>query len=216
MASMRPASSSVRAANSLSRACFDNLRPFWRRKRKSRSSSRSPAHERQQPARIGLQHLPVGVDPLQDDGGHREDQPGRIEAPLRQHMVDQIAVEAAIPILERMDVDEAEGEDRCGEHRIEGKRRAAVECCQAADQRGEVLGPCTDVVGDGRSAHAIMRADEATFRAKAETHEAGIADDDTLQALQFRLVDANRRAPIYALLSEFSGDSLNAITSGEA
>ena len=42
-------------------------------------------------------------------------------------MVDQIAVQPAIAVLERMDVDETKGERRGGEHRIKMGRRGTVE-----------------------------------------------------------------------------------------
>lgn len=41
---------------------------------------RAPVDMRTQPALIAFQHLPVGLDPLEDHGRNREDEPGRVEA----------------------------------------------------------------------------------------------------------------------------------------
>ncbi|MNU02966.1 hypothetical protein D3C72_2468330 [compost metagenome] len=67
---------------------------------------------------------------------------------LGENMMDQIAVQSAVSVLERMDVDEAEGEGCCGENRIEVLCRAAVERGQAVDQRGQVFMSGADMIGD--------------------------------------------------------------------
>ena len=54
-------------------------------------------------------------------------------------MVDQVAVQPAVAVRERMDVDEAEGERRGGQDRIEVGRGRAVERHQTVDQRSQGL-----------------------------------------------------------------------------
>ena len=98
--------------------------------------------------------------------------------------MDQIAVNAAVSIFEGVDVDEAEGEDRRGDNRIEALRGAAVERDHAVDQRFQVLGPGADVIGQRHAVVAVMLADEAALLPEAELHEAGVAEHDPLQAQQ--------------------------------
>lgn len=74
-------------------------------------------------------------------------------------------MQSAISILERVDVDEAEGESRGGENRIELLCRASVERSQAVDQRGQIFMSGADMIGDWRARQAIMLADESTLNA---------------------------------------------------
>src|SRR5262249_22805552 len=69
-----------------------------------------PLHEGQDTVRIGFKDFAVGVDALQNGGGDGKNDAWRIEALRRQHMMDQIAVNAAIAVLEGVDGDKAEGE----------------------------------------------------------------------------------------------------------
>lgn len=102
--------------------------------------------------------------------------------------MDQIAVQSTVSVLERVDVDEAEGESRGGEDRIEALCRAAVARGQAVDQRGQIFMSGADMIGDRCAGHAIMLADEAALDAQAEMNEARVADDNALQPLQFGAV----------------------------
>ncbi|MCY1547857.1 hypothetical protein D9M68_839370 [compost metagenome] len=103
-------------------------------------------------------------------------------------MMDQIAVQSAVSVLERVDVDEAEVEGCGGENRIEVLCRAAVEGSQAVDQRRQIFVSGADMIGDRCARQPIMLADEATLGAQAEMDEARVADDDALQPLQFGAV----------------------------
>lgn len=67
-----------------------------------------PTDERQQPPQIASQHRAVSVDLLKNGGRDRKFDACRIVSAPRQYVVDQIAVDAAISILERMDINEAE------------------------------------------------------------------------------------------------------------
>ncbi len=59
---------------------------------------------------------------------------GWIEAALRQNVVDQITVQAAIAVGERVDIDKPEGENGGGKDRVQIRRRLAVERDQPLDQ----------------------------------------------------------------------------------
>src|SRR5262249_55875540 len=95
---------------------------------------RFPRDQRQKMPRIVFEHVAVGVNALEYGRGHGKDDAGRIEAPLRQHMVDQVAVNAAVPVLEGMGINETESEDGSGDHRVQVLSGAAVEGDHALDQ----------------------------------------------------------------------------------
>lgn len=58
----------------------------------------------------------------------------RIEAAFRQNMMDQIAVQAAVAVRERVNIDEREGEDGGGKNGVQIRRGLAVERDQPLDQ----------------------------------------------------------------------------------
>ena len=86
-----------------------------------------PLYQRQQALRIVLQRIPVLIDPFQDGGGDGENDTRRIEAALRKNVMDQVAVNTAVAVLEWVDVDETECEDCGGNHGIERLRGTPVE-----------------------------------------------------------------------------------------
>ena len=86
-----------------------------------------PPDERQQATRIILQHEAVIVDALEDRRRNWKNHTCRIVAALRKHVMDEIAMEATISVLKRVDVDESKREDGCCHHRIKAQRSAAVE-----------------------------------------------------------------------------------------
>ena len=96
-------------------------------------------------------------------------------------MVDQVAVQAAVSVRERVDIDEAKGERRGCQDRIEMRRSRAVECHQTVDQGLQILRAGADMVGQRHARVAIVLADKAAFVAQSQPHEAGVADDDALQ-----------------------------------
>ena len=102
-------------------------------------------------------------------------------------------MEAPVAVLERVDIDEAEGEAGGGQNRVEPRGDVAVERFEPGDQRRQVFMPSADVIGQGGAGRAVMLANEATVLPQAQMDEAGIADDDALQAFEFCPVD--RMAP---------------------
>ena len=98
-------------------------------------------------------------------------------------------MKAPVAVLERVDVDEAEGEAGSRQNRVEPRGDIAVECFEPGDQRGQVFMPGADVIGQGGAGRAVVLSNEATLLPQAQMHEAGIADDDTLQAFQLCLID---------------------------
>ena len=94
-------------------------------------------------------------------------------------MVDQISVLPSVPMLERMDVDEAECDD-C----VEISRGRPVEGDNPFDEIAEVFMARADVLGEG-SAVTIIFAHQSSLLAKPELNEAGIANDAALQAQEF-------------------------------
>ena len=125
------------------------------------------------------------IDPLQDGGGDGENDTRRIEAALRKNVMDQVAVNTAVAILEWVDVDETECEDCGGNHGIERLRGTPVEGDHTAYQRRQILRTGADVIGQRHAGFSVMRSDETALPAKSRFYEAGIAEHDMLQAQQF-------------------------------
>ena len=94
----------------------------------------------------------------------------------------QISVHSAVAVLEGVDVDEAERQDRGGQHRVDLPRCATVEGCESIYQRGQILRFRTDVIGQRLLCLPVVHADKPALQAQAEMHEAGVADHDALQA----------------------------------
>ena len=132
--------------------------------------------------------------------------PGGVESEPGEAVVDQVAVQPAVAVLEGMNIDKAEGENRRGHHGIELRRSLSVECDHAFDEPGQVLWASADVVGDRHARLAIPFADETALAAQSETDETGIADHDALQAQQFVEID---RLP--ARLADGPAPPLNAV-----
>lgn len=99
-------------------------------------------------------------------------------------MVDEVAVDTAVPVIKRMDVDETEREHGRGDHRFQPQGWSTVERNHSVDQGRQVLGPGADVIGQRHARLAIMLAHEAAFVAKPQSHEARVGDDDPLQPEQ--------------------------------
>src|SRR5579859_1357883 len=116
-------------------------------------------------------------------------QAGWIEATPRENVVHEIAVNASIPVLERVDIDESKREHRCSYHRVEIVLCAMVEGDQPGHKGRNIFMPRADMVWNRPLRIAVMLADEATLLAKAELHEALVADHDALQAKKLLLVE---------------------------
>ena len=122
-------------------------------------------------------------------GSDREHDARGIEPALRQHMVDEVAVQAAVAVLERMNIDKAEGQ-RGGRHnRVDFERRATVERRHAGDQRRQIFRPGADMVRQRHAGVAIMLADKPALLPQTQFDEARIADDDALQTQKLVQID---------------------------
>lgn len=71
--------------------------------------------------------------------------------------------------------------------------------------------PCADMLRQRQAGLAVMLTDEAAFVAKAELYEAGIADDDALQAQQ--LIAVKRLATGFA---DGTAPALDAVWGGRS
>ena len=71
-------------------------------------------HHRQQALRVIFERCAVVVDPVQNRRRYRKCDPRRVESALGQDVVNQVTVQPAVPVVERMDVDKAKGQDLCG------------------------------------------------------------------------------------------------------
>ena len=93
----------------------------------------------QQARRVAFERAAIVVDTIEDRRRHREHEPRRVEPAFGKNVMDQIAVQPAVAVFERMNVDEAESERRGGEHRIEVGRRRRDRT--PPDRRSEIAGP---------------------------------------------------------------------------
>ena len=100
-------------------------------------------------------------------------------------MVDEIPVDPAITVFERMNIDKAERDHRRSDDRVQflGPRVCKVD--QAFHQGRQVIRPGAYVLGEGRSGVTVVRTHEAAFIAVAHVHETGIRNHEPLKAVQF-------------------------------
>ena len=75
--------------------------------------------------RVVLQNGAVGFNPLQNRSRHRKEKAGRVKAAFGQHVVEQVAVQPAVAVFKRVNIDKTKGEDGGGDDRI--KRSPAPE-----------------------------------------------------------------------------------------
>lgn len=92
-----------------------------------------------------------------------EDHAGRGEAAFRQDMMDQVALHSTVSVQERVDIDKAECEDRGRHDRIGVSRRTLGKCDHPIGQGCQIFMPRTDMVGQGHSRFAVVRADETAL-----------------------------------------------------
>src|SRR6266567_4015893 len=99
-------------------------------------------------SRMRLQCCPVLIDAVKHDGRDREDHTWWCKFSLGENVVDKAAVQAAVPILERMNINEPEGRG-CGlQDRIDLVGNHAIVCFkQCRHQVGKISGPRTDEFG---------------------------------------------------------------------
>ena len=106
--------------------------------------------------------------------------------------MDQAAVQAAIPVRQRVDVDEAEGDDGGLQDRIDlfGIRQPqpVVAGVQRRHEVGNILGPRADELGQGVVA-VVPFAQKDPVVAIADRGQAIIADQDAVQAVDLGLIE---------------------------
>lgn len=78
----------------------------------------APVGLRQERPRVGFEDGPLGVEVAQNRGTNGKAQSGWIVVRGSEHVMDQPAMETAVPIDIRMDINEAEGEHRRGHNWI--------------------------------------------------------------------------------------------------
>ena len=104
-----------------------------------------PLDEGHQRAGMGLQRCAVIINAVQHDGGNREHHARRRELAFGEDVMDQAAVHAAVAVLERMDIDKAEGGGRCFQHRVNAVlAHAVVRLQQAVHQIVQIARPRPD------------------------------------------------------------------------
>ena len=87
----------------------------------------------------------VIIDAVQHHGRNREHHPRRRELPFGEDVMDQAAVHAAVAVLERMDIDKAEGGGRRLQHRVNAVvAHAVVRLQQAAHEIVQIIRPRAD------------------------------------------------------------------------
>jgi hypothetical protein len=96
---------------------------------------------------VALQRGAVIVDAGEHYRGNGKYHSRRRELTFRKDVVNETAVHAPIPVLKRMDINEAESRRRL-EDRVQPLIAHPVVCVQqAAHQIAQVLGPCANELG---------------------------------------------------------------------
>ena len=98
-------------------------------------------------------------------------------------------MQPAVSVLERVDIDKAECENRRRHDRIELLRGLPVESDHALYESGQMFRSGADMAWYGHARFAVPFADETALVPQTETDEPGIADHDALQAQQFVEID---------------------------
>jgi hypothetical protein len=122
------------------------------------------------------QRVAVDIDAVEHDRRDREDHPRRREFPLRQDVMDQAAMQTAVAVLERMDIDEAEGGrgrlehgvDFCGAHALVRRDHSFHQAPQILRARADEFRQWI--------AFVIALAEENTVRPEAGPREACVLD----------------------------------------
>ncbi len=154
---------------------------------------RPPLDVGQQRLRVRLQHPAILVQPAQDHGTDREYEPRRAVLRLRQHVVNQPAVQPAVAILERMHVHEAERHRRGRDDRVHpaGNRQRSI-VGHSREERRQVLGTGADVIRERLARVPVVLADKASLHSQSQLHEPVVPDHDPLQPLQLGDAQRNR------------------------
>lgn len=108
-------------------------------------------------------------------------------------MMGKVATEPPFPVLERADIDEAEGRACRRQNRMETWRNVPVEAFEPRDQSREIFVQGAYVVRKRSDAIALAISDEAVLIAQPRINKARVANRDALQP--FRLGSVDRAAP---------------------
>ena len=88
-----------------------------------------------------LQACAVIIDAVEHHRRNRKHHPRRREFTLGQHMMDQAAVHTSVAVLERVNIDKAEGGRRGCQHRVDAVvAHAIIRLQQAAHEIVEIAG----------------------------------------------------------------------------
>src|SRR6056297_682642 len=148
-----------------------------------------PVDQRQQLVRVLLKDRSIFFYALEYDCGDGKDQSRRVVPRLGQDMVNQIPMNPSVAIFERMHVYESKREAGCGDHRVQLSMHLSVEIYETVHQALKVVLPCTYVLGNRHTGITVMLAYKAAVIAKSNLHEAFVADNNLLQANQFRQIN---------------------------
>ena len=116
-----------------------------------------------QPPGIVLENAAILLDPIENCSGYREYQFRRIEATLRQDVMDQVTMDTPVAILERVDEDEAERQNRGRNDGVELLGGTDFEGEHPVDQGRKIFGPSAYMLWQWRSRYPVVLADEATL-----------------------------------------------------
>jgi hypothetical protein len=97
----------------------------------------------------------------------------------------KVAVNATIPILERVDVDTTNCECRGGDRRIDGLPCTAIEGNQAINERRQSLVTRADMIGQRHARVAIVLTNKPSLVSQPEFDETRIANNHALESQEF-------------------------------
>ena len=132
-----------------------------------------------------LERRPVLIDALKHDRGNRKDHGRRGKLALGKDMVDEAAVQAAIPILQWVDIHETESRGGGLQDGVKlGLAHPVVGFKQTVHQFGKVRGPRADEFRQG-IAMMIALANKHAVGTKACLHEPCVFDQNAVKAYDF-------------------------------
>ena len=97
-------------------------------------------------------------------------------------MVDQVAVQSAIPVFKRVYVDKTECEDCSGHNRVGVPRRTVIKRDHPVSQGRKIFMAGTYVIRQWHPCFAVMLSNETTLIAETQLDEPRITNDDPLQS----------------------------------
>src|ERR1700691_3803172 len=104
-------------------------------------------------------------------------------------MVDEVTVDAAVAIDERMDVDKPEGQTGGSDHGIKGLCCSPVKDHRTVDPGPPIFCAGADISSDRQARTAVMFTDKPSFLPESKLHEARVADHDSLHPQELFKID---------------------------